>query len=195
VIAGLGNPGSRYGGTRHNVGFDIVDALRERCERGGGSDLKASSWRTKKDGEEAELSINGESFHAFKPLTYMNLSGQAVGAFLRYYKCEPNELLVVHDDIDLPLGTLRIKLGGGEAGHNGLRSISENLGTKDYYRLRIGVGKPEHRDDEDAVARYVLGRVPSDERQVLDGVFVRAIDAIFDLCLKGLSSAQAQYNK
>ncbi|NMC61531.1 MAG: aminoacyl-tRNA hydrolase, partial [SAR324 cluster bacterium] len=152
VIAGLGNPGSRYCGTRHNVGFEIVDALHQRCEHGRESDLTATCWRVKKEGEEAELGMKGETFHVFKPLTFMNLSGQAVGAFLRYYKYDANELLVVHDDIDLPLGTLRIKLGGGEAGHNGLRSISENLGTKDYYRLRIGVGKPEHSEDEDAVA-------------------------------------------
>lgn len=199
VIAGLGNPGPRYEKTRHNSGFMVLDALRERCEDSDDPLTDASGWRDKGSAALAEFRINGETIHGIKPQTYMNRSGDTIGELLRFYKIEASELLVVHDDIDLPLGRLRLKQGGGEAGHNGLRSISEVLGTRDYHRLRIGVGKPERcrqglEEDEDAIAEYVLSRFSEEEENMLKGVLIKGVDAIFDLCLHGLENAQKRYN-
>ena len=194
VIAGLGNPGSRYAGTRHNIGFVVVDTLHEICRSSGGTGRGASAWKLKGDAEIAEVSIEGEVVRVMKPLAYMNRSGEVVGALLRFHKVEPAELLVVHDDIDLPVGVIRVKAGGGEAGHNGLRSITEVLGSRDYCRLRLGVGKPERREDEDAVARYVLGRFGSDDREVMSGAVNAAAEAVLDLCAHGLRFAQNRYN-
>ncbi len=194
VIAGLGNPGTRYEKTRHNSGFLVLDALRERCEGSDDPLTDASGWRDKGSAALAEFRINGETIYGIKPQTYMNRSGDTIGELLRFYKIEASELLVVHDDIDLPLGRLRLKQGGGEAGHNGLRSISEVLGTRDYHRLRIGVGKPESRQDEDAVAEYVLSRFSQEEESVLKDVVMRGVDAIFDLCRHGLETVRKRYN-
>ena len=154
LVAGLGNvPESRYGGTRHNVGFDVLDLLARQHElRFEPAPVRAlqARWR-RSDGPVWLL----------KPLTLMNVSGEAVGAACRYYKVDTADLLVVCDDVNLPLGRLRARAGGSEGGHNGLRSVAEHLGTVDYARLRVGVGRGDERRD---LADHVLSRFAPDER-------------------------------
>src|SRR5919109_4525903 len=146
LVAGLGNPGREYAGTRHNVGFLVADDLARR---------HAGSWRGKFSGELAEVRVDGLRLALLKPQTYMNESGRSVAAAVRFFKVEPQSLLVVHDEVDLDPGRLQARLGGGLAGHNGLRSVAQALGSQDFLRLRIGVGRPG-RGDRRSVADYVL---------------------------------------
>src|SRR5436853_4564175 len=134
LVVGLGNPGREYARTRHNVGWMVVDELADR--HGG-------TWRGKFSGQLAELRIDGHRVALLKPETYMNESGRSVQAAVQFFKVEPDALLVVHDDSDLEPGRLQARLGGGLGGHNGLRSIAQQLGTQDFLRLRVGVGRPE----------------------------------------------------
>ena len=139
LVAGLGNPGREYDRTRHNVGWMVVDELARRRD---------GSFRSKFAGQLAEVRDDGRRLALLKPETFMNVSGRSVGAATRFFKVEPGSLLVVHDDVDLEPGRLQARLGGGLAGHNGLRSIAEALGTQDFLRLRIGVGRPERGDQK-----------------------------------------------
>src|SRR5438309_8414717 len=134
LVVGLGNPGREYARNRHNAGYLVVDELARR--HGG-------SWKSKFSGQLAEIRLDGHKVALLKPETYMNESGRAVGGAMRFYKLEPNEVLVVHDEGDFDLGRLELKAGGGLAGHNGLRSIAQHLKTQDFLRLRIGVGRPD----------------------------------------------------
>ena len=145
LLVGLGNPGSKYAGNRHNVGFMVADAIHRR--------YRFAPYRAKFDGEIAEGEIGSERALILKPMTYMNESGRAVAAAARFFKIEPADIVVVHDEIDLAPGRIRMKLGGGIAGHNGLRSIAQHLGP-DFWRVRIGVGHP---GDKALVSGYVLG--------------------------------------
>jgi PTH1 family peptidyl-tRNA hydrolase len=144
VLVGLGNPGQKYEGNRHNIGFMAVDAIADR--------YGAPQWRKRFQGLAAEVDIDRARYLLLKPMTYMNESGRAVGEAIRFYKISPADVIVFHDEIDLEPGKLRVKFGGGHAGHNGLKSISAHIGN-DYQRVRLGVGHPGHRD---AVAHYVL---------------------------------------
>src|SRR5919197_6600998 len=146
LVAGLGNPGREYARTRHNVGWMVVDELARRHE---------GSFREKFSGRLAEVRVDELRLALLKPETYMNESGRSIGAARRFFKVEPRDLVVVHDDVDLAEGRLQARLGGGLAGHNGLRSIAQALGTQDFLRLRIGVGRPG-RGDPRSVADYVL---------------------------------------
>jgi PTH1 family peptidyl-tRNA hydrolase len=146
LVAGLGNPGPRYAATRHNIGFRVVDRLAE--DLGG-------SWRGKFNGRLCELRDGDARLALLEPETMMNDSGKSVAAAMRFYKLEPAALVVVHDEIDLELGDIRVKTGGGLAGHNGLRSIVQSIGTPDFTRVRIGVGRPE-RGDPRPVVDWVL---------------------------------------
>src|SRR5919199_1896022 len=146
LVAGLGNPGREYVQTRHNIGWMVVDELARR--HGG-------SFRSKFSGSVADIRLDGLRLALLKPETYMNESGRSVAAAARFYKAKPEQLVVVHDDVDLEPGRLQARLGGGLAGHNGLRSLAQNLGTQEFLRLRIGVGRPE-RGDRRPVADYVL---------------------------------------
>ena len=146
LVAGLGNPGREYERTRHNAGWMVVDELARRHE---------GSYRSKFSGQLAEVRDDERRLALLKPETYMNVSGRSVGAATRFFKVDPGSLLVVHDDVDLEQGRLQARLGGGLAGHNGLRSIADALGTQDFLRLRIGVGRPA-RGDRRPVADYVL---------------------------------------
>src|SRR5215216_57207 len=137
LVVGLGNPGREYERTRHNAGWMVVDELARRRD---------GSFRSKFSGQLAEVRDGDLRLALLKPETYMNVSGRSVGEAMRFFKVEPGALLVVHDDVDLEPGRLQARLGGGLAGHNGLRSISEMLGTQDFLRLRIGVGRPERGD-------------------------------------------------
>jgi peptidyl-tRNA hydrolase, PTH1 family len=150
LVVGLGNPGPEYARTRHNLGFMVTDRLA--------ADWSAA-WRSKFSGRVAEARDGDLRLALLQPLTYMNVSGKSVAAAMRFYKLEPDALVVVHDEIDLDLGDVRAKWGGGLAGHNGLRSLRESLGTADFARVRIGVGRPE-RGDRQPVADWLLRPFP-----------------------------------
>jgi PTH1 family peptidyl-tRNA hydrolase len=186
LLVGLGNPGSRYRDTRHNVGFMVVDHLVEAVD--------GAAWREKYQGKLAELSIVGNRLWVLKPETFMNRSGQSVGALARFFKIPPSEVLVVHDELDLPMGRIRLKQGGGDAGHNGLKSVTSGLGSSDYLRLRIGVGRPGPEFSGKG-ADYVLQAFPSEERQLLSEVILQAADAVSDVLRNGLSAAMNRVNR
>jgi peptidyl-tRNA hydrolase, PTH1 family len=182
LVAGLGNPGREYGQTRHNVGWMVVDEL---VRRHGGS------WRSKFSGQLAESRLDGLRLAVLKPETYMNESGRSIGAAVRFFKVDPAALLVVHDDVDLEEGRLQARLGGGLAGHNGLRSIAQALGSQDFHRLRIGVGRPG-RGDRRSVADYVLAAFGATVD--VEALVARAADAVETLAREGLEAAQQRYN-
>jgi PTH1 family peptidyl-tRNA hydrolase len=182
LVAGLGNPGREYERTRHNVGWLVADELARR--HGG-------SFRSKFSGRLAETRVDDLRLALLKPETYMNESGRSLGAAARFFKVEPASLLVVHDDVDLDPGRLQARLGGGLAGHNGLRSIAQALGSQDFLRLRIGVGRPG-RGDRRSVADYVLS--PFDADEDVDALVARSADAVETLARDGLEQAQSRYN-
>jgi PTH1 family peptidyl-tRNA hydrolase len=183
LVVGLGNPGREYAETRHNVGFMVAEELARRT---GGS------WRGKFSGELAEVRLEGMRLALLRPQTFMNESGRSVAAAVRFFKVEPEDLLVVHDEVDLDPGRLQVRLGGGLAGHNGLRSVAQQVGSPDFARLRIGVGRPE-RGDPRPVADFVLSEFPPE----LDvGALVsRAADAVESVAREGLEEAQNRYNE
>jgi PTH1 family peptidyl-tRNA hydrolase len=183
LVTGLGNPGREYERTRHNVGWLVLDELARR--HGG-------SWRSKFSGSLAEVRLDGGlRLGLLKPETYMNESGRSVGAAARFFKVEPEGLLVVHDDVDLEPGRLQARAGGGLAGHNGLRSLAQHLGSQDFERLRIGVGRPG-RGDPRSVSDWVLsGFAPEDDPEALVS---RAADAVETVATEGLEAAQAHFN-
>jgi len=182
LVVGLGNPGREYAKNRHNVGWMVVDELARR---------HGASWREKFAGRLAELRIEGHRVALLKPETFMNDSGRSVAAARKFFKLEPDAILVVHDEVDLEGGRLQARLGGGLAGHNGLRSIAAHLKTPDFMRLRVGVGRPE-RGDRRPVADYVLSDFePADDADALVG---RAADAVETLDAEGLERAQARFN-
>jgi PTH1 family peptidyl-tRNA hydrolase len=183
LVAGLGNPGRQYADTRHNVGFMVADELAQRL---GGS------WRGKFAGELAEVRLDGLRLALLKPQTYMNESGRSVGAAARFFKIEPEDLVVVHDEVDLDPGRLQVRLGGGLAGHNGLRSVAGALGTPDFARVRIGVGRPE-RGDPRPVADFVLSRFPPEVDA--ESLVSRAADAVEAVARDGVEEAQNRFNE
>ncbi|NMO92564.1 aminoacyl-tRNA hydrolase [Actinomycetospora sp. TBRC 11914] len=180
VVAGLGNPGAEYEGTRHNVGFAVADVLAGRV----GARFSA---HRKSGADVAEGRLAGRKAYVVKPRGYMNLSGGPVANALRFFSVPVDDLVVVHDDLDLEFGVVRLKRCGGEGGHNGLRSISKSLGTKDYLRVRFGIGRPPGRQDP---ADYVLKRWTSAERRELDVSLELAADAVESLLTEGLEAAQ-----
>jgi peptidyl-tRNA hydrolase, PTH1 family len=182
LVAGLGNPGREYARTRHNVGWLVADELAAR--HGG-------SWRDKFSGRLAEVRIDGLRLALLKPETYMNESGRSIGAATRFFKVDPGSLLVVHDDVDLDEGRLQARLGGGLAGHNGLRSIAQVLGSQEFLRLRVGVGRPG-RGDRRSVADYVLSDF--DPAVDVDALVARSADAVESLAREGLEVAQQRFN-
>ena len=183
LVVGLGNPGREYARNRHNVGYLVVDELARR--HGG-------AWRSKFSGQLAEIRLDGHKLALLKPETYMNESGSAVSAATRFYKLDPGEVLVIHDEGDFELGRLELKVGGGLGGHNGLRSIVQHLKTQDFLRLRIGVGRPE-RGDPRPLADYVLSNFEAADDA--DALVARAADAVEQLDADGLERAQAAVNR
>jgi peptidyl-tRNA hydrolase, PTH1 family len=183
LVAGLGNPGREYVATRHNVGFLVADELARRL---GGS------WRAKFSGDLAEVRLDGLRLALLKPQTFMNESGRSVGAAVRFFKVAPADVLVVHDEVDLEPGRLQARLGGGLAGHNGLRSVAQHLGTPDFARLRIGVGRPE-RGDPRPVADFVLSEFPPELN--VDSLVAKAADAVESVAAEGLEEAQNRFNE
>jgi peptidyl-tRNA hydrolase, PTH1 family len=182
LVVGLGNPGREYDQTRHNAGWLVVDELARR--HGG-------SFRSKFSGRLAETRVDELRLALLKPETYMNDSGRSLSAAARFFKVDPESVLVVHDDVDLEPGRLQARLGGGLAGHNGLRSIVQALGSQDFLRLRIGVGRPG-RGDRRSVADYVLARFGPEED--VDALVARSADAVETLAREGLQQTQSRYN-
>ncbi len=183
LIAGLGNPGAEYRRNRHNVGFMLLDRLAER--------LGLNFSRFESNALVAKGEVQGRRLILAKPRTYMNLSGQAIGALLRYYKVPLAHFMVAYDDVDLPLGTLRIRPAGGSAGQKGMISIIERLGTQDFPRLRIGIGRPPGRMD---AADYVLQDFSAAEMEFLTPTLERAVDAVLTFLTEGLDAAMNKYN-
>jgi peptidyl-tRNA hydrolase, PTH1 family len=183
LVVGLGNPGRQYADTRHNVGFMVADELARRL---GGS------WRGKFAGELAEVRLDGLRLALLKPQTYMNESGRSVGAAARFFKIEPEDLVVAHDEVDLEPGRLQVRLGGGLAGHNGLRSVAGVLGTPDFARVRIGVGRPQ-RGDPRPVADFVLSGFPPEVDA--EALVSRAADAVEAVARDGVEEAQNRFNE
>ncbi|WP_155369501.1 aminoacyl-tRNA hydrolase [Catellatospora vulcania] len=188
LIVGLGNPGPQYAGNRHNVGFFIADLLAERTGVKFGRHRKAVA-------EVAEsrlgFGVDAPRLVLVKPLTYMNLSGGPAAALSQFYKVPPEQIIAVHDELDIPYGQLRLKVGGGEGGHNGLRSMTKSLATKEYVRVRFGVGRPPGRQDP---ADFVLSDFSSVERKELDFLVDRAADAVEAIVKGGLAAAQQTYH-
>jgi peptidyl-tRNA hydrolase, PTH1 family len=182
LVAGLGNPGRDYERTRHNAGWLVLDELARR--HGG-------SWRSKFSGSLAEVRLGDLRLALLKPETYMNDSGRSVAAAVRFFKVEPEQVLVAHDDVDLEAGRLQARAGGGLAGHNGLRSLAQHLGSRDFLRLRIGVGRPG-RGDPRPVADWVLSPFAPDEDA--EALIARAADAVETIATDGLEAAQQRFN-
>ncbi|HEY4347234.1 MAG TPA: aminoacyl-tRNA hydrolase [Gaiellaceae bacterium] len=182
LVVGLGNPGREYAGNRHNVGFMVVEELARRHD---------GSWRSKFSGRLAEVRIDGHRVALLEPETYMNESGRSVKAAAAFFKLEAGAILVVHDEGDLEPGRLQARLGGGLAGHNGLRSITQHLGTQDFLRLRVGVGRPG-RGDRRPLADYVLSDFDSHEDAEV--LVASAADAVETLDAEGLEAAQRRFN-
>jgi PTH1 family peptidyl-tRNA hydrolase len=186
LLVGLGNPGPRYAETRHNVGFMTAERVVVRA--GGGV------WRDKFSGKLAQLELDGEKHWALEPQTFMNESGRSVGPALAFFKLEPKDLLVVHDELDLPFGELRLKSGGGDAGHRGLKSVTAHVGSADYARLRVGIGRPPPEFDG-SVADFVLHGFALSDRAVLPRVIDRAAEAVELVARRGLPAAMNEINR
>ena len=184
LIVGLGNPGEKYENTRHNVGYLVADELGER----GGFPIQRLKFKALTN----TAAVGGQGALVMKPVTYMNLSGEAVGEAARFYKLPPDHVLVVSDDVDLPLGKLRIRTGGSAGGHNGLKSVIQHLGTDQFPRLKVGVGGKPHPDYD--MADWVLGRLQGEDKKVMDEAVKRAADAVECLLQEGPQKAMNRFN-
>lgn len=189
LIVGLGNPGEKYARTRHNVGFDVIDALAQRWQ------VSLSENRKFKGAFGEGMAIAGYKIALLKPTTYMNRSGQAVRAVLDWYKFEPSSVLVVYDDMALPLGRLRIRPSGSAGGHNGMKSIISHLGTQEFPRLRVGIGSTDAPHDRDrAVVAHVLGKFAPDEKPIVSTALDWAVEAVETILRKGTEPAMSAFN-
>jgi PTH1 family peptidyl-tRNA hydrolase len=183
LVVGLGNPGPDYAANRHNVGQMVVGELAGRA----GAKFKSS----RSNALVAEGHIGGSRFVLAKPLSYMNLSGGPTASLLKYYKLEPSQLIVVHDELDIPFDTIRLKSGGGNGGHNGIRDIASALGTPDFVRVRVGIGRPPGRQ---AAADFVLKNFSGTERETLPNLVSDAADAVELVVSAGLAAAQLKFH-
>ncbi len=175
LIVGLGNPGPQYEQTRHNAGFWFVEAV---ARRHGGSFKSENKFH----GEACKVLVEGRELWLLKPMTFMNRNGQAIVALARFYKIEPENILIAHDELDLPPGAVRLKQGGGHGGHNGLRdTITQLGGSREFHRLRIGIGHPGHSSQ---VTGYVLGKAPADEQRLMEQAIDEALE-ILPLAVSG----------
>ncbi len=185
LIAGLGNPGRQYADSRHNVGFVVVDELARRWR----SD--APRFEARVQGELGRVERGGQSVLLLKPMTYMNLSGQSVSAAWRYYKLAQTDVLVIYDDLDLPVGQLRVRAGGSAGGHKGLADILRHFGSEQVARIRIGIGKV----DRTATVEHVLGRFAPDERDTIQAALGQAADAAECWLAEGIDAAMNRFNR
>lgn len=186
LVVGLGNPGREYAGNRHNVGFMVADLLAGRLGAKFGRHRRAVA-----EVAEGRLGFGGPKLVLVKPLTYMNLSGGPVAGLVQFHKVPPGRVVAVHDELDIGYGQVRVKCGGGEGGHNGLRSMSKSLSTKDYVRVRFGVGRPPGRQDP---ADYVLSDFGAAERKELEFLVDRAADVVESVVLRGVEPTQNLYH-
>ena len=184
LIVGLGNPGAEYRETRQNVGFKVADALAERWR-------VADQWREKFDALQVKTAAGGDQVVLAKPLTFMNLSGQAVAGLAGFYKIEPADIFIVTDDVALPLGRLRARREGSAGGHNGLKSLIQSLATQAFPRMRVGVGRGDNRRD---LADHVLGRFEADERETVSAAVLRAADASEMFLSEGIERVMNVFN-
>jgi PTH1 family peptidyl-tRNA hydrolase len=186
LVVGLGNPGREYAGNRHNVGFLVADLLASRLGAKFGRNKRAHA-----DVAEGRLGFGGPKVILVKPLTFMNLSGAPVSSLAQFFKVPLEHIIAVHDELDVPFGQVRAKRGGGEGGHNGLRSMSKSLAAKEYARVRFGIGRPPGRQDP---ADYVLSDFAGAERKELDFLVDRAADVVEAVMLEGVEWAQNKYH-
>ena len=184
LLVGLGNPGSKYESTRHNMGFLAVDGLARR-KGFRFNKLRFRAWT-------AEWMVNGEKVLVMKPQTYMNLSGEAVGEAARFYKIPSDHVLVIYDDVSLPLGKLRIRDKGSAGGHNGIKNIIAHLGTDVFPRVKVGVGAPSHPDYD--MVDWVIGSFSAQEKKIVDEALDRALDAAECIISRGVTEAQNRFN-
>lgn len=186
LLVGLGNPGSKYGRTRHNIGFRVAEAAAERL----GAPLDSTRWNAIV-GQARGSGGGAAPVAVMLPQTFMNLSGEPVGHAARFWKVAPAGIVVVHDELDLEFGRLQVKVGGGDGGHNGLKSLNQHLGSKDYVRIRFGIGRPPQGWDP---SDYVLGKFSGDEENQLDELVPRAAEAAVTALFQGALAAMNQFN-
>ena len=182
LVAGLGNPGAKYEQTRHNAGFWFVDEVARQC----GTQFRAES---KYKSEVARCTLAGKEFRLQKPMDFMNRSGMPVASLAGFYRIPRSGVLIVHDDLDLPVGTVKLKKGGGHGGHNGLRDLIPHLGGNDFLRLRIGIGHPGHRDD---VVSYVLQAASRDDRMEIDRAVNETVKVLPDIIAGNIDAAMKE---
>jgi PTH1 family peptidyl-tRNA hydrolase len=185
LFVGLGNPGKEYDGTRHNIGFEAVDAIARAAS--------ASDFKEKFSGVWAKGRLGDQDVVLLKPMTFMNLSGQSVQPAAAFFKVLPADIIALHDELDLPFGEVRLKKGGGHAGHNGLRSMIERLGTPDFGRVRLGIGRPPPGFRGD-VADYVLSRFDAVEKATVPDALKRAVAMVEDTAKNGLAAAMNKHH-
>lgn len=181
LVVGLGNPGSEYEFTRHNIGWLLLDAYNP---------ISGNNWKSKFKGYYTDATIGSEKIYFLKPNTYMNLSGESVQPLCQFFKIKPEEILVLQDELDLPFGQIMFKKGGGLAGHNGLKSITQCLGTQDFHRMRIGIGRPVHG----SVSNWVLSKFSGDKEIELGVVLDKSSEALSAFIKEGMKAA-TKYNK
>ena len=188
LVVGLGNPGDKYSSTRHNIGFMVADELANRYTG------KFPSHKYRALVSEVRLGVGSEApkLIIVKPSTYMNDSGNAVAPLAKYFNTAPQQIIAIHDELDIPFNAIRVKLGGGDNGHNGLKSLTQSLSTPDYFRIRVGIGRPTTPQD---TADYVLDNFSKAERSVVPDLALRACDAIESLVNKGLENTQQNFNQ
>lgn len=183
LIIGLGNPEEEYANTRHNMGFDTINEIAKRNQ---------ISLTKKKFQAIYEVSIiEGKKVILLKPQTYMNLSGESIREVMQFYHIKPEEILVIYDDIDIEKGIIKVRKKGGPGGHNGMKSVIENIGTTDFPRIRIGIGQPEYKGD---MINYVIGSVPEEEKRILAQGVQKAADAIEEFLKNGIDSTMNRFN-
>ena len=182
LIVGVGNPGPEYELTRHNIAWIFLDTWNK---------LSSSNWQQKFKGEYTSFSQSGEKVYALKPQTFMNLSGESVAPMAKFFKIYPDEILVIHDEVDLKFGQVQFKKGGGLAGHNGLKSIAKLVGTNDFYRLRMGVGRPERG----SMSSWVLGKFPVEDTADLEKILNTTSDVLDIFFQSGFTKASNTINK
>lgn len=183
LVIGLGNPEPEYSKTRHNMGFDTINVISNK--------YKIDMNRTKFNAIYGSGDIEGQKVIFVKPQTFMNLSGQTVREFVNFYKVENNKLIVIYDDMDIEKGTMKIRKKGGPGSHNGMKSVVQELGTNDFPRVRVGIGKPAYKND---AINYVIGRVQEEEYEILQKGIKRASEAIEEIIKNGIDIAMNKYN-
>lgn len=187
LIVGLGNPGAKYETTRHNIGWLALDRMIE--------DWKGVGPKSQNQGLIWSGTLHGEKLLFVKPQTFMNLSGAAVSPLYQFYKCAPEDVIVIHDELDIPPGLMKLKTGGGNGGHNGLKSLDASLGTNNYHRVRLGIGHPRDYNPQMDVADWVLAQFSQAECNGLDAFFERTRDAVRMILTHGLTRAANQFNQ